>query len=228
LPVARLWDSGTDGMCPSVLTIEGEKSPRIKGFEYADGTVGPVGTSGAGTRSWVKAICDLAEGMVPELISALGILGSGGNRNRAGDGARGNRPAAGHDQQRPAERLSGLGRDPITPEAWENVRFGAHSGLKSEIAQGPKSAKLGNGEMYFAQGKATRRRLLNSNLMIDHAAINAGFDFRRQAMKPMPAKPRIIIAHVEGSGTAAMVTIEPFLAIKVSPANAVIEDPLSA
>jgi hypothetical protein len=132
-------------MCPSVPTIEGEKSPRIKGFEYADGTVGPVGTSGAGTRSWVKAICDLAEGMVPELISVLGILGSGGNRNRAGDVARGNRPAAGHDQQRPAERLSGLallwqlGREPINPEAWANVRFGAHSGLKSEIAQGPKS-----------------------------------------------------------------------------------------
>ena len=42
----RLWDSGTDGMCPSVPTIEGEKSPRIKGFEYADGT---VGTLDAGT-----------------------------------------------------------------------------------------------------------------------------------------------------------------------------------
>jgi hypothetical protein len=30
---------------------------------------------------------------------------------------------------------------------------------------------------------------------------NVGFDFRRHAMKPMPAKPRIIIAHVDGSGT---------------------------
>ena len=29
---------------------------------------------------------------------------------------------------------------------------------------------------------------------VDQAAINAGFDFRRYAMKPMPAKPRIIIA----------------------------------
>jgi hypothetical protein len=42
------------------------------------------------------------------------------------------------------------------------------------------------------------------NLMIvDQAAINAaGFDFRRYAMKPMPAKPSSIIAHVGGSGTA--------------------------
>ena len=45
---ARLWDSGTDGMCPSVPTIEGEKSPRIKGFEYADGTVGTSGLGQAG------------------------------------------------------------------------------------------------------------------------------------------------------------------------------------
>ena len=45
--------------------------------------------------------------------------------------------------------------------------------------------------------------LFNSNLlMADQAAINAGFEFRRYAIKPMPAKPRIIIAHVEGSGTA--------------------------
>jgi hypothetical protein len=57
--------------------------------------------------------------------------------------------------------------------------------------------------MLGAQEKAARRRLLNSNLMIeDQAAINAGFDFRRYAMKPTPAKPRIIIAQVEGSGTA--------------------------
>jgi hypothetical protein len=39
----------------------------------------------------------------------------------------------------------------------------------------------------------------------DQAAINAGFDFRRFAMKvkPTPAKPRSIIAHVEGSVEAA-------------------------
>ena len=37
---------------------------------------------------------------------------------------------------------------------------------------------------------------------VSQAAINAGFDFRRYAMKPMPAKPRSSMAHVEGSGTA--------------------------
>jgi hypothetical protein len=43
---------------------------------------------------------------------------------------------------------------------------------------------------------------LNSNLMIvDHAAIDADFDFRRWPMKPMLAKPRSSIAHVEGWGT---------------------------
>ena len=53
--------------------------------------------------------------------------------------------------------------------------------------------------------------------------------FRRYAMKPTPINPRIIIAHVEGSGTAAeMVTIEPFLPVKVSPATALILNPLSA
>ena len=34
-------------------------------------------------------------------------------------------------------------------------------------------------------------------MIVDQAKRNAGFDFRREA-----AKPRIIIAHVEGSGTA--------------------------
>jgi hypothetical protein len=38
-------------------------------------------------------------------------------------------------------------------------------------------------------------------LFQDQAASNAGFDFRRYAIKPMPAKPRIIMAHVDGSGT---------------------------
>ena len=40
-------------------------------------------------------------------------------------------------------------------------------------------------------------------MIADQAAINAGFDFRRYAMNPTPAKPRIIMAQVEGSGTAA-------------------------
>jgi len=37
-----------------------------------------------------------AEGVVPEFISAFGILGTGGDGNREGDGAGGNRPAAGY------------------------------------------------------------------------------------------------------------------------------------
>jgi len=52
------------------------------------------------------------------------------------------------------------------------------------------------------QTKAAGRRLFNSNLMIVHqVAISAALFFRRYAMKPRPAKPRIIITHVEGSGT---------------------------
>ena len=52
--------------------------------------------------------------------------------------------------------------------------------------------------------KATRKAASNSNSMIDdHAAIKASFDFRRYAMNPTPAKPGIIMAQVEGSGTAA-------------------------
>jgi hypothetical protein len=66
----------------------------------------------------------------------------------------------------------------------------------------PKSAKGGSGGCKSRKEKAARRRLFNFRPMIaDQAAINAGFDFRRYAMKPRPAKPRIIIAHVEGSGT---------------------------
>lgn len=48
-------------------------------------------------------------------------------------------------------------------------------------------------------------RLINSNLTVAHqAAINAGFDFRRYAMKPSPAKPSFISAQVVGSGTAVI------------------------
>ena len=53
------------------------------------------------------------------------------------------------------------------------------------------------------QTKSRPKAALNATPMgVDHAAIKAGFDFRRYVMKPMPAKPMIIIAHVEGSGTA--------------------------
>jgi hypothetical protein len=48
---------------------------------------------------------------------------------------------------------------------------------------------------------------------LDQAAINAGLDFRRYAMKPTPAKPRTIIAHVDGSGTAPEIVTEPPLYI---------------
>ncbi len=37
-------------------------------------------------------------------------------------------------------------------------------------------------------------------------ATAADFDFRRYATKPTPAKPRIIMAQVAGSGTAATVS----------------------
>ena len=40
------------------------------------------------------------------------------------------------------------------------------------------------------------------SMIADQVDINAVFDFRRCAMTPRPQKPRIIIAHVEGSGTA--------------------------
>jgi hypothetical protein len=38
-------------------------------------------------------------------------------------------------------------------------------------------------------------------MIVDQAAINADLDLRRYAMKPRPAKLRIIIAQMEGSGT---------------------------
>jgi hypothetical protein len=37
---------------------------------------------------------------------------------------------------------------------------------------------------------------------------------RRYAMNPTPAKPRIIIAHVEGSGTEAVASKTPGLKMK--------------
>jgi hypothetical protein len=41
-------------------------------------------------------------------------------------------------------------------------------------------------------------------MIVDQATIKAGFDFFRYAMNPTPVKPRIIMAHVDGSGTAAV------------------------
>ncbi len=53
--------------------------------------------------------------------------------------------------------------------------------------------------------------------MVDQVAINAGFDFRRYAVKPTPAKPRIIMAHVEGSGTAEVAAKTPGLKANSPP-----------
>lgn len=51
--------------------------------------------------------------------------------------------------------------------------------------------------------KAAQRRLSKFNSARSQARRSSGlFCLRRYAMKPTPAKPRIIIAHVEGSGTA--------------------------
>ena len=70
----------------------------------------------------------------------------------------------------------------------------------------PRWPDAGNSDI---KQKAARRRLLNSILMMDQTNLNAGFDLRRYPTKPTPAKPRIIIAHVEGSGTAPTVVAEP-------------------
>ena len=52
--------------------------------------------------------------------------------------------------------------------------------------------------------KAARRRPSEVNRWIAYAAFSAIAFFRRYAMKPMPANPRIIMAQVEGSGTAGV------------------------
>nr|WP_244608374.1 hypothetical protein [Bradyrhizobium algeriense] len=57
-------------------------------------------------------------------------------------------------------------------------------------------ARLGR----LAKEKGRPMAALNS-MTVDQAAINAAFDFRRYAVKPMPAKPRTSMAQVEGSGT---------------------------
>jgi hypothetical protein len=93
---------------------------------------------------------------------------------------------------------SGLGGPKV------HFRYAPESRLNADNAGCPKSARNGSGGFLLRKEKAARRRLFNSNLMIvDQAAINAGPDFRPYAIKPMPAKPKISIAHVEGSGTAA-------------------------
>jgi hypothetical protein len=96
-----------------------------------------------------------------------------------------------------------------------DVRFGSHSGLKSDIATCPKTCT--NPEVAY-QKKNRPKAALNFNLMmVDQAAINAGFNFRRYAMKPIPAKPRSSIAQVEGSGTAVTCQVPSLLLVSRSP-----------
>ena len=67
----------------------------------------------------------------------------------------------------------------------------AASGLPrtTDIAQFGRQVRfVPQAEVIPTKRKAARRRLLNSP--VDQAAIKAGFDFLRYAMKPMPAKPR--------------------------------------
>jgi hypothetical protein len=65
------------------------------------------------------------------------------------------------------------------------------------------------GVLFFANPilrKSRPQAALNSILIMDQTNLNAGLDLRRYAMKAMPAKPRIIIAQVEGSGTASVMS----------------------
>src|SRR5712671_5481970 len=58
-----------------------------------------------------------------------------------------------------------LGREPINLEWSADVRFGAHNGLKSDIALWPKSAKLGSRRVNHV---VQRGRLLRTCRETDH------------------------------------------------------------
>ena len=86
------------------------------------------------------------------------------------------------------------------------VRSAPDSDRTTDIREVRKVPGTEVAQLRSIKEKAARRRPFNSNLIIvDQPVIKVGCDFRRYAMKPMPAKPRIIMAHVEGSGTAATV-----------------------
>jgi hypothetical protein len=88
--------------------------------------------------------------------------------------------------------LNGGGR--VCPRIAEILRGGRHVSKvpNCDIERARRSVE-----------KPPAKAAFNLALMIfDQAAINAGFDFRRYAMKPRPAKPISSIAHVLGSGTA--------------------------
>ena len=83
---------------------------------------------------------------------------------------------------------------------WRDVRFTPDSDRTADIVGGLVGVKPGSRRPNKSRPKAA---FFNSNLMVvDQTAIDAGFDLRRYAIKPMPAKPRNIIAYVDGSGTA--------------------------
>ena len=85
------------------------------------------------------------------------------------------------------------------PPIADIVRLHAQVGFVpiSEVAQ----------RMRPQEKRSHPKAALNSNLIIlNQAAINAGFDFRRFVMNPRPAKSRNITAHVEDSGTAVRAT----------------------
>jgi hypothetical protein len=75
--------------------------------------------------------------------------------------------------------------------------------LKADIAQCSRHvSNVPKGDIAARKKKPPEGGFSISNPMIvDQAAIKAGLDFRRYAMKPTPAKSRIIIAQVDGSGT---------------------------
>jgi hypothetical protein len=89
--------------------------------------------------------------------------------------------------------------------------FGRRPRCKLHRCDRPASETLNMSGSQASTGyknKSRPKAALQFKFMIDQAAINADFGFRRYAMKPTPAKPRIIIAHVEGSGTADARVIE--------------------
>src|SRR3977135_2550406 len=80
-----------------------------------------------------------------------------------------------------------------------------HGAERRPIADGITASRHHHVESgMVAHKKAARRRLSIKCGELDQGAASARpLRDRRYAMKPMPAKPRIIMLHVAGSGTAA-------------------------
>jgi len=108
-------------------------------------------------------------------------------------GARGNvagRPCSDCAQRVHAGRLSETGR--------------------STTSAGPLQLKSAGGGVHRMRRRAARARMFPKeeppgggphSTIVGQADISAGFDLRRYAVRPMPAKPRKSIAQVEASGT---------------------------